>query len=161
VTRRSHLLAGLAAGALLAAGVSGALNPAPTSAVAAAPISTATPTTTAEPLLVAPAADITAARSAGRRADELVAERETAGVRAAAQRDRPSDRISGDAQRPRGCQQGHVTEGCGSVNGPKPSEAEQRRRIADGSVPVGGGYAPGSAEYDTCFRNPVDDVCGG
>ncbi|ALL79531.1 hypothetical protein AD006_30370 (plasmid) [Pseudonocardia sp. EC080610-09] len=48
-----------------------------------------------------------------------------------------------------------------SGNPGPPSEATQRQRIADGLAPVGGGYAPGSAEYNTCVKNPVASVCGG
>ncbi|OLM09225.1 MULTISPECIES: hypothetical protein [unclassified Pseudonocardia] len=48
-----------------------------------------------------------------------------------------------------------------SGNPGPPSEATQRQRIADGLAPVGGGYAPDSAEYNTCVRNPVASVCGG
>lgn len=159
---RSYFVAALAAGAVLTAGVVSVLNLAPASAVAHAPISTIAPTMTAQPALATPVADITAARSAGQRAEELVAEREAAATKAAAQRDQPDYyRTSGDAQRAWDCQQGYITDGCSGVNGPKPSEAEQRRRIADGSVPVGGGYAPGSAEYKICSRNPVASVCGG
>ncbi|MFP5020327.1 hypothetical protein [Pseudonocardia phyllosphaerae] len=59
------------------------------------------------------------------------------------------------AQREYGLQQSR------SVNPGPPSEATQRKLIADGLVPVGGGYAPGSAEYRTCVKNPVASVCGG
>lgn len=48
-----------------------------------------------------------------------------------------------------------------SGNPGPPSEATQRQRIADGLAPVGGGYTPGSAEYNTCVKNPVASVCGG
>lgn len=48
-----------------------------------------------------------------------------------------------------------------NANERAPSEATQRQRIADGSVPAGGGYEPGSADYKTCQANPVADVCGG
>lgn len=48
-----------------------------------------------------------------------------------------------------------------SGNPGPPSEATQRQRIADGLAPTGGGYAPGSAEYNTCVKNPVASVCGG
>lgn len=45
--------------------------------------------------------------------------------------------------------------------GTKPSEAEQRRRIANGIGSVGSGYEPGSTNYKICEANPVADVCGG
>lgn len=48
-----------------------------------------------------------------------------------------------------------------SGNPGPPTEATQRQRIADGLAPAGGGYAPGSAEYNTCVKNPVASVCGG
>lgn len=161
MTARPHVVAAFAAGAVLAAGVVGVLNLAPSPAVADAPISTIAPATTVGPVLAAPTAEISAARAAGQRATELAADREAAAEAERAQLDQSADRSSGDAQRAWGCRQGYMPGGCGSVNGPKPSEAEQRRRIADGSVPVGGGYTPGSAEYETCSRNPVADVCGG
>ncbi len=49
----------------------------------------------------------------------------------------------------------------GGVNPGPPSEAVQRQRIADGLAAQGGGYAPGSAEYRTCTKNPVAAICGG
>lgn len=168
----------LAAGAVLAAGVSGALSVAPTPAVADAPISTST-AVSAGLVLAAPAPGISAAREASQRASELADEREDAARQPPVLTCEPSadarvvnniivnkncpDLIAAKeaSQRAWACEQGTVTKGCGSVNGPKPSEAEQRRRIADGSVPVGGGYTPGSDDYETCVQNPVADVCGG
>lgn len=176
---RRYVLAALAAGIVMAAGVVGVLALAPEPAVADAPISTVAPPTTG-PVLAAPAAAITAAGAAGDRVSDLAAERETAATtRTPALTCEPhaNARVVGNiivnkdcpdliaakeaSHRAWACQQGTITEGCGSVNGPKPSEAEQRKRIADGLVGVGGGYPPGTDEYETCSRNPVADVCGG
>lgn len=112
MTVHPRLLAAIAAGAVLGAGVIGVMNVTPAPAAAAAPISTIAPTTTVGPILTVPAADITAARAAGQRATELLAEREAATAPEAAQRGEPDYLTSGDAQRAWGCQQGYITQGC-------------------------------------------------